>query len=461
MSDESMTLIEHLVDGAYSLGLDDVPANVQDQAVLCLVDTVGCIIAGTQVSETLSLLEAEYLVRGSLEDWPDDVVARVLGYLGDALELNDLTGGHSSIGIVTAILVHAIASPIGGRDILKAIIVGTETTAKLYQSTVGRSRPFSESGMVVPTLYNAIGAAAALSLLQDLTQEQAVNALAVAGTLTSWGPAEVIFGDGGTVKPLLFGSIPAAAALQAVRYARAGVTGPTKLLESPLGLLRAISENYRVDVIENPQVWHSLKPHRKVHAACGYTHSSIDAASMLALSADQIDQIESVQLKIPKMILEAVGKMTPPVTSNDARFHLSYLVTLTLHGHYPIVPAHTINFESYIAQESVKSLMRKIRILPVTSREYGSSKPYNQSMVTVYFQDGRSQKVSCEYPKGSTENPLSKDEVIDKFHRLVAPVFGVEQSSVFVNQLLTIGEVLNSREVFSPILSETLAKVGA
>ena len=84
--------------------------------VLCILDTLGCIIAGSVLPEPRQMLEAEVAVIGEFTTGngctvfgshirlPVTSAARANAFAGDQLELNDLLGGHASIGVVNAAL---------------------------------------------------------------------------------------------------------------------------------------------------------------------------------------------------------------------------------------------------------------------------------------------------------------------------------------------------------------------
>jgi 2-methylcitrate dehydratase PrpD len=110
------TAIRLLAKFTHSLALDAVPGNVRHQAALSLLDTIGCMVAGSATSDARALLVAEgaddaggegftggvgqSTVVGHRQRLSPRAAARCNGYLGDIFELNDLTGGHASIATV-------------------------------------------------------------------------------------------------------------------------------------------------------------------------------------------------------------------------------------------------------------------------------------------------------------------------------------------------------------------------
>ncbi|MGH7462348.1 MAG: MmgE/PrpD family protein, partial [Longimicrobiales bacterium] len=95
-----------------------IPEPVWNQARLCILDTLGCILAGSRTEEAKLVLACEpgnggetASVFGTPHRRALRDALRINAYFGDVLELNDLIGGHASIGTVTAAL--ALSESLG------------------------------------------------------------------------------------------------------------------------------------------------------------------------------------------------------------------------------------------------------------------------------------------------------------------------------------------------------------
>lgn len=232
MSSTTFSALQTLVQHARSMSFASIPKEVLSQARLCILDTVGCILAGSRTEEAQLILGCEpstsrdtLPIFGTSQCRGLHEAMRINAYLGDVLELNDLFGGHASIGIVPAALSLGQHLGASGTKVLEAVVRGIETTCRVYDSVYPSLRRYTEMGMVPVGFPSTIGAAVSAAHLLDLDEEQTVNALAIAGGLAGWCPAEVIFGSGGSFKPMLFGAQPADIGVKAAYYAQAGMTG--------------------------------------------------------------------------------------------------------------------------------------------------------------------------------------------------------------------------------------------
>jgi 2-methylcitrate dehydratase PrpD len=120
MNDSACTLAARL--GSFGRSYAIPSEEIRRQAVLCVLDTVGCMIAGSQVAEASALRPSFPLSSSPVQ------IARYYGYCADVFELNDLISGHASVGNVSAGLALATKDEVAGDDLVAAIAAGIEVT---------------------------------------------------------------------------------------------------------------------------------------------------------------------------------------------------------------------------------------------------------------------------------------------------------------------------------------------
>lgn len=439
----SASVLQQLAQHAQRLTREHIPPQVLQQARLCVLDTLGCMLAGTRTAEADLVLRCEpgegaaegLAVFGTAQRRPWAAALRINAYLGDVLELNDLIGGHASIGNVTAALGAAEAGQATLGGLLEAVVRGIEITTRLYNAVYPSLKRFTEVGLVPVGLPSAVGAAAAVAHLQGLDEQRSAHAMAIGAAMAGWCPAEVIFGDGGSMKPLLFGAQPAVAGFSAARYAAEGMTGPLRVLDSPLGYFNTVSRAPRADTGPWTHDWALLRPRRKLHACCGYLHSAVDAVAQLREALRETGPWPEgvrVEVSIPPYTADTVVKHRDPLSPNDARFHLQYNVALALCGADVIAPEHSIGLARQLARPAVRQAMAAVTVKPDPALSH-----YEQCRLLARDAEGATlAQIGVDTPRGSPARPLSPHEVVAKFQRLAEPVLGAAATARAIGTLL-------------------------
>ncbi|MBS0407364.1 MAG: MmgE/PrpD family protein [Proteobacteria bacterium] len=437
------------------MSVNNIPEPVKNQGRLCVLDTVGCILAGTRTEEAQLVLACEPGVGGdetaSILGTPHRralrEAIRVNGYAGDVLELNDLIGGHASIGNVSAALSLGEVLGSSGDRVLEAVIRGIEVTSRVYHAVYPTLRRYTEMALVPVGIPSSIGAAAAAAHLLDLSEEQTLNAMSIAGGLAGWCPAEVIFGDGGTVKPMLFGAQPADAGVTSAYYARAGMTGPKDLLDSKVGYFATASTAGRIDAGAWMERWALLAPRRKLHACCGYLHSPVDALCKLRQHLGQEALQEGhIEVRVAPYVADVVSKDRLPISSNDARFHLQYCLAVVVCGADAILPEHSIQLAQHLQRADVLEAMQRIKVVHDSELTH-----YHHCRIDVTSASRGSVSQPMSAPRGSPQDALSDEEVIDKFRMLAEPVLGRERARRTIADCLALEDVANVRDVLASL----------
>jgi len=413
------TFIETLADAAMNMRHADIPEDVRAQTRLCILDTIGCMLAGrddpdVQLFHRIEAKDGAAQACAITASQPMDMVSamRINGYAGDVMEMNDLIGGHAGIGNVTASL--AIAQQVGasGAELIEAVVRGIEITSRVYSAIYDNLKPYTEVGISSVGVPSTIGVAAAASSLLKLDREATAQAMAIAASLANWCPAEVIFGAGGKIKPSMFGSLPAENGWRGAWHAKHGMTGPLRILESPMGYFPTMANAVDATKLrEAPDGWYLRSPRRKLHACCGYIHSALDLLAKMRETHAGLDGVAVVEVGMPPFVIPAVSKTALPTSPSEARFHAEYCLALVAAGENVIGKDHSSRFESNLSKPAVRQWLPRIAI-----REDSALTHYHQCTITLRDADGRTlTKDANAAPKGSAANPLTERELIEKF----------------------------------------------
>ena len=236
------TLSERLASRHAALQLNQVPDAVVQAAKLHILDSLGCLLAGSRLepgklaydlaaASSDSGSTSTLLGTDSRVSFLDAVQAMsVAAHCG---EMDDIhSGAGTCIGgmIVPALVAMAEKYGGNGRDFLEGAIVGYETTARVGLAINAPS--LFTRGWWPSTLCGVFGVAAAGAKFLQWSLDGTVNALGIA-SLNAGG---MITGghEGATARHLIFGRAAQSGVLSLLA-AEQGFTGPRRALEDPRG----------------------------------------------------------------------------------------------------------------------------------------------------------------------------------------------------------------------------------
>ena len=337
----STPILRVLSDYVTSMSLDDIPEPARAEARLCMLDTLGCTVAGTASSAGRRALA--YAER-SAPDGPCTVfgLGRNTGVehavftnaaLAHALEMDDghrPSDNHLGCAVVSAALAvgeYVEASPA---EVLRAVVLGYDVMGRIGQATCKPRRPRPIFHSTATTA--VFGSAAAAGVLLGLSSEQLTDALSIATTGAA-GLREV-FVNGTDCKPIQVGR-GAQTGIMAALLAECGLAGPTHALEGQFGYLNALG-----GPMPEPELITSdlgtrfavVESTFKIHAVCGMLFTPIDAAVALREELALTPQdIERAVVAVPSWVAEdpIFGRRRPP-TPGIARFSVPFAVAAAL-----------------------------------------------------------------------------------------------------------------------------------
>ena len=334
---ESTGLTHEVAAFAASAANSQVPPEAIRAAKRAFIDTIGVILAGRGEA-------AVGIVSGVLPDgeeafaWPGSrrLSARDAALLnalaGHVLDYDDVAqAGHPSVVLVPAILAEAQRVGAPGQAALAAYVIGFQVWAEL----AAREPEAFHFGSWHPTaVLGIVAATAALAALHRLDAATAHHALAIAASMA----AGVIANFGTPTKPLQAGRA-AAGAVEAVRFAVAGLTGAADALEGAHGLLRGISPGGKVDTATPAQLsrdrWRLVEQGLSVkrYPVCYASHRAIDGVlELVRRERFAPADVASVTVSLGRAPAETL-RYADPADGLEARFSLNHNVAAALVDH--------------------------------------------------------------------------------------------------------------------------------
>lgn len=448
------TISEQLAKFVDDVTIENLPADVRELARLSFLDWLGSVIVGgatrpiqmfAQVARDLGgKAQATVIPDGSKTSC--QLAAFVNAASSHVVEMDDLHKPsvlHPAAPVIPAALAVAERDGISGAELLSAIVAGYEVAIRAGEA-LGPShyRFWHTTGTC-----GVFGAAAAAGKLLRLTPEQMVWALGSAGTQSA-GLWEFVV-EGAMSKQLH----PAKAAtdgLLAALLAQQGFTGAARIFEGEKGLARATStapDLARLTEDLGGGSHRILQNSFKAHAACYHIHSTIDA--ILALKT-RFDLKPAEIRKITVLLYSAAVDLlqdVEPINPYAAKFSIPYCIATALLKGKVGLDEFT---EEGIHDQIVQGVMSLVDLQPdpQLDKVYPDTWP---AIVTIETTAGVRLQTRVDYPKGDPKNPMTHEELVEKFHVLTHRILPEASRLLLVERCLALDSLENVRQLWAGV----------
>lgn len=418
-----------------------LPQGVLDCAKGAIVDWFASYFAGLTLAPTTQLLRAHRAEFGQgLSSIPGTglgtspaLAAWINGTASHAAEFDDIFRAgayHPGSPVIAGGLAAAEATQADGALFLRAVVGGYEVSTRIAAAMQpGHGRHFHATGTV-----GALGSAVAASMMfRPGCEATAQSALALASTFAA-GLQRTFLSDG--MGKALHAGHAAMMGVLAAQAAASGVTGPPDMFDGEGGFSQAFDGPAHMDFAADLGVAFNIcSLTQKLHGCCGLTFASIDAALMLA-RRDGIDcqQVARVLVRVPAATLK-VAHYEAPVTVNQARFSLKYVVSHALAFGSVGIDAFSV---TRLHDDRVRRLMPRVHVEEDAELSAAPLSRQRGSSVVIQMKDGRTHTEQVRFRRGDPEQPLSDAELRDKYQQLSYPVVGVEPADRLLEQLNAI-----------------------
>jgi len=407
-----------------SVHYDKIPEMVINKAKELILDQLGCQLAGA----TLPWSKATYkYVRDNEVPREESTVvyynfktiaqdaAFANANFGHGLMVDDTDSiCHAHLGsiIIPAALAMGEREMINGKDFIKAVVTGYDVASR-----IGAAAPsIQRRGFHIGPVIGPFGAAACASIILGLNESQISDALSIAGSHSS-GLMEYSI-SGGSVNRLHAG-IAAYGGIRASLLAKEGFTGPKTILEGQKGFINAFSGESSPDEITRKlgQEYRILLTGLKPYCCCGTQIAGLDAVSKIISEHTVIPkEIKEIIVNASPAVFRLASVIKVPEDITSAQFSGRFGIALRL-------LKRSNGFKDYVEENlkdpEVLDLISKTKYILDDSL----GKPPadgTATNVTIKMLDGTVFSETIHAPKGSMNNPMTKEEVWQKFTELAS-----------------------------------------
>jgi 2-methylcitrate dehydratase PrpD len=432
-----LTLARQIARFALANPYESLPADVVDSVRKRVLDVVGICIAASSLDTSHSARafvasqggHPQALGIGMGRRVPATQAAFINGVLAHSLDYDDThlpSILHPSASIVPAALAAAEEVGADGAALIGAIACGLEVCVRLgmagYDRESGNSL-FFEHGQHATSICGALGAAVAAGLLYGFDEGGVVHALGVAGSMAS-GVIEANR-TGGTVKRMHCGWA-AHAGVSAAQLVRYGFTGPPTVLEGRFGFFEAwLHGHFNASAITEGlgETWEVPGIFFKPYPANHFTHTAIDAAAALRRRGVDVNQIDSIELRVAGPIVRTLGQpievKRSPETGYMAQFSGPYAVVAGLLGGGGLEVSLDDYTDDLVHDPLRRELMARVSV--VADERCDEIFPHQfPSIVRVRLRNGQELTEEALVNRGGPDYPLTYQELATKFKGNVA-----------------------------------------
>ena len=413
------TLTDIFLNNIKSLQSAVFPKHVSEMAIKCLLDYIGVSLAGSTVihEKLVHILASQEAidschVLGSSTPTPAVIAALLNGISAHTIELDDghrIGMLHLGAPVISAIIAVAEKEQLSSQDVLQGIVIGYEVAIRLACAVQPgcKLKGYHATG-TCGTVGAAMGVAAAL----HFDKEQMKSTMSAAITSAA-GVLEMIEGDT-ELKPYNAGRA-AMDGVTAAYIGKARFKAPEDALGGKRGFLKVMTDKPRMEFLTefsgDKLMIETI--YMKPYAACRHCHPSIEAAlNIRNRPGFDINEIEHIHVDTYKLAV-AGHDHTEIKGVNSAKMSIPYSLAVALFTGKGGMDEFT---ETYINNTEILSITDKITVSDVD--ELTSSCPQKRvAIVTVKTKNGDFTE-RVDYPKGEPENPLSQQELEDKFRGL-------------------------------------------
>jgi 2-methylcitrate dehydratase PrpD len=339
--------------------------------------------------------------------------------------------------VVGAALTLGESIAASGKDLLKAYVLGIEILTKIAAAGPNlQNRGFHST----PVL-GSLGAAVACASLLKLDSGKIKAALGVAAS----GCGGIHRQQGSMVKPFHAGN-SARNGVEAALLAEQGFTADTAILEAPRGFCDTFFGKDTCDYdkmisdIGNPYFLESPGLGLKKHPCSAPQFLAADAALHLKHENNfRFADVARIEVSIPperyRRHYHAEVK-----TGLRGKFAINYVVAVAILDGKLEIPTFT---DEKVNQPEVQNALGKVNV--IIDESIPEPGPY--CPVTVELKNGTRLSHTAKLAKGDPRNPMTEEEVLEKFRSNARSIIAEKQSEELLATMKNLEELDNVRKV--------------
>jgi 2-methylcitrate dehydratase PrpD len=428
---------------------ENLPPKAIETAKVAVRDCLGVALAGSKEEDAKICAEI-----ARLEQAKEETTVIGQGFKSSALNAALANGtaahamdfdhsftlmGQPTSPIIPATFALGEALGASGRQIIEAYAAGYEVTAKIVHSL----RDSEHDGWHAPSTVGVFGAAAACAKLLGLNASQVEMALGMSASM-----AGGIVANFGTMTKPLHAGLGARNGVLAAKLAAGGYTANGKAIESGFGFYKVLHQGTPIDekpIEELGQSYALLSDGIRIkpYPCGGLTHQVIDSIlEFRAKNGLTPEMVERVDVDVVKHTFERIVFKVPQ-TSIQGKFCMPYLVARALIDGEVSLHAFT---DAAVRDRNVLKLAERVQ-MNLDNNLRKTDPGGRPCRVTVRLKDGKVLTREAQHSRGSSEFPMSEDELRGKFTQCARETLSADAAERALAQIEGLEKVENVRSL--------------
>jgi 2-methylcitrate dehydratase PrpD len=429
----------------------ELPDDVVEKAKHHILDTFAAMVSGSELTpgreairfarayggEKIATIAASTVLCGPVEA---AMANAELAHSDETDDYDPRNTGHPGCAIVPAALALGEQFGVSGAHFLRAVMLGYDVGVRAITTVAG-------GGAVkdIHIMLGTFGAAAAGGCVAGLSPQQMRWLLDCAAEQATSGTPAWRRDTEHIEKAFVFAGAGARNGVTAALLVHSGWTGVDDILSGPDNFLQCyapqadptmlidkLGERYEVERV-NIKKW----------SVGGPIQPALDAfENLLKQGPLDPDQVQQIVVRIATKGAAIVNNREMPDIC------LQYLIAVMLID--KTVSFRAAHDSTRMHDPTILTQRAKVRLIP--NEEFERLNPRRVAVVEVTLNDGTNLSQRVDAVRGTTENPMAREDVASKARDLMSPILGKGACAKLITEVLRLESLKNIREL-RPLLA--------
>ena len=458
-----MFYAERLAKWIVGLKYEDIPEDVVEKAKECIYDWVCIAVYGADSPWTKALLEMVKETGGKGESTilvhrdyvPCANAAMVNAVMALSYDLSDTYPKvelHPSCSVIASALAMAERENATGKDLVTSVVAGYEVITRVASSMNRRPQSFTAArGFEANSIFPPFGAVVASGKLLGLNESEMTNALGLAGG--SMGASTIDYLVDGNWTYRWNSGRASQNGVQNALMAKKGFVGPHAVFEGQwdkkgrFGVINALAGDMMFKdglVTGLGEVWNIKEMAFKYYGCCHYNQGYMDGViKLMKEHGFRVEDVDEIMAYLPHFALflgvprEVKIK---PQNLTISQWSLPFVLATVMTDGHLLNPKAQLS-EEKLTNDKILELTERVKV----ERDRDLDKAFMEegifkSPLKVRLKNGKEYEITSTC-KGFSHNPLTREEMDNKFDVLTSAVFDEEKRERVKKELKKLEDV--------------------